>query len=328
MVDVVVFEMGFVVRVECSAVIRDVVFGVVFGGDGVFLARIRNRLVETFRLQNPLGEETPRAPLRVVQRRQRRSERERFVMRALRRQPRFVFFSFRLVENGPPVARELFVAERFVAERFVVVVAREADVRAGASRPEELVQKRRRGPRVRRRGDAHLRHHRVQDVQLGGHERRTVWTVWHDRETVATVVPFVAGRFAERFAEHSGRGRHPQRDRRRGRVRLRDAEAGACAAPRDDGKLRLVLRAVRADAPEREHGARPAPLRFFHFFLFSAVAPPRTRVARRRRKRLRREHARFGSVRAAGFGRRGAQTHARSVTTSFRKDRSVFRSVF
>ena len=75
-------------------------------------------------------------------------------------------------------------------------------------------------------------------------------------------------------------------------------------APRDDGKLRLILRAVGADAPEREHGARPAPLRFFHFFLFSC------------RKRLRREHARFGSVRAAGFGRRGAQTHAPAVATA------------
>ena len=49
---VVGFEMGFV-RVDVAD------FGVVFGGGGVFLARIRNRLVETFRLQNPLGEETP-----------------------------------------------------------------------------------------------------------------------------------------------------------------------------------------------------------------------------------------------------------------------------
>ena len=264
---VVGFEMGFV-RVDVAD------FGVVFGG-GVFLARIRNRLVETFRLQNPLGEETPRAPLRVVQRRQRRSERERFVMRALRRQPRFVFFLFAFVENGPMVARELFVAERFVAELFVVVVAREAAARVSARRDPRSSC--RNGGEGRACAAAAMR---ICDTTVSRTYSSAVTngalfgtTARRSRRSFRS--PPVGSR--ERFAEHLGRGRHPQRDRRRGRVRLRRLEAGARAAPRDDGRRRLVLRAVRAARGARARCPAGATPPFLFLSLLLARAAPRAR---------------------------------------------------
>ena len=239
----------------------------------IFYALRRER---TPLLQNLLGEETPRASLRVVQRRQRRSERERLVTRAFKLQTRlalfFFFFFPRLrvdvgrtkTRPGPepgPVANVFFVVVVVV----VVVVAREAHVRAGASRPEELMQKRRVGARVRRRGDAHLRHDRVQDVRVGDDEKKR--PVAHFKKMRGGDHPqrngVILALRRDVDALFLRAVRAPSRHRRRCRAVLVGVARFRAVPVCDDGQLRLVARAVRADASDGEDGSRPSPLGVF-----------------------------------------------------------------